>query len=147
MSTIRDQSDNDVSTLLDPSTEPPDWSILTESISYTSPPIADIRVAASQPPVNDAPLNRHSPTCGPLTPPIDLHLFQPYEGVQACLSTTASHDESTDVSTTFIGLVSEPANNPAYQSEHSFPFDTCSCIKASLPNGETFNMLLDTGAS
>ena len=34
-----------------------------------------------------------------------------------------------------------------YQPKHSFPFDTRSSVKASLPNGETFNILINTGAS
>ena len=84
---------------------------------------------------------------GSLTPPTDSHIFQPYEGVQARLSATTPHDKPTDVSTTFIGLISQPSGNTPYQPKHSFPFDTRSCVKASLPNGETFNILIDTGAS
>ena len=131
VNTIRDPGNSSNNTEPNPSTDTQDWSILTETISYSTPPTADIRVEVSQ----------------SLTPPTNTYLFQPYEGVQAPLSATASHDESTDVSTTFISLVSEPSGNPSYQPEHSFPFDTRSCAKASLPNGETFNMLLDTGAS
>ena len=134
-------------TNLDPSIDIPNWSILTKTISYSTPPMADIRVEVSQSQDNVASSDHDLPTCIPHTPPTNTHLFQPYEGVQAQLSATASHDESTDVSTTFISLVSEPSGIPSYQLEHSFPFDTRSCAKASLPNGETFNMLLDTGAS
>ena len=134
-------------TNLDPSIDTPDWLILTETISYSTPPTADIRVEVSQSQDNVASSDDDLPTCAPQTPPTNTHLFQPYEGVQARLSATASHDESTDISTTFIGLVSEPSGIPSYQPEHSFPFDTRSCAKASLPNGETFNMLLDMGAS
>ena len=44
-------------------------------------------------------------------------------------------------------LFLNPLESHLINREHSFPFDTRSCAKASLPNGETFNMLLDTGAS
>ena len=109
--------------------------------------MADIHVEVSQLQDNVASSDDDSPSHEPQTPPTNTHLFQPYEGVQACLSATASHNESTDISTTFIRLVSELPGNLPYQPEHSFPFDTRSCAKASLPNGETFNMFLDTGAS
>ena len=134
-------------TNLDPSIDTPNWSILTETISYSTPPTADICVEVSQSQDNVASSDDDSPTHEPQTPPINTHHFQPYEGVQAHLSATASHDESTDVSTTFIGLVSELPGTLSYQPEHSFPFDSRSCTKVSLPNGETFNMLLDTVAS
>ena len=111
-------------TNLDPSIDTPDWSILTETISYSTPPTADIHVEVSQSQDNVAPSDDDSPTCAPQTPPTNTHLFQPYEGVQAQLSAMASHDESTDVSTTFIGLVSELPGVPSYQPEPSFPFDT-----------------------
>ena len=145
--TIRDPVNSSNTTDLDPSADTPDWSILTKTISYSTSPMADIRVEVSQSQVNNASSGGTSSVCDPLTPPTDTHLFQPYEGVQARLSVTASHNESTDVSTTFIDLVSELPRNLSYQPEHSFPFDTRSCTKASLPNGETFNMLLDTGGS
>ena len=145
--TIRDPV-NTLNTMdLDPSTNTPYWSILTETISYSTPPTADISVEVSQSQDNDTSLGGRLFACESQTPPTDAHLFQPYEGVQVNLSATASHDESTDISTTFIGLVSELPGNLSYQPEHSFPFDTRSCTKASLPNGETFNMLLDIGAS
>ena len=75
------------------------------------------------------------------------HIYQPYEGVKAKLSVASSHDETTDVSTTFIGLVMEPNPIKSYTPEYSFPFDACSCMQASLPNGEKFNILIDTGVT
>ena len=84
----------------------------------------DIRVELDQSHPTSASSDADSSVVGLLTPPTDTHIFQPYEGVQACLSATASHDESTDVSTTFIGLISEPSGNTPYQPKHSFPFDT-----------------------
>ena len=86
--------------------------------------MADIRVEVNQSQDTVVSSDDDSPTCAPQTPPTNTHLFQPYEGVQARLSAMASHNESTDVSTTFIGLVSEPPGIPSYQPEHSFPFDT-----------------------
>ena len=141
------QDPMEYSTDPDPSLDPPDWLILTEIISYSTPPTEDIRVELNQSQLTTASSDADSSADGLQAPPTDMHIFQPYEGVWACLSATASHDESTDVSTTFIGLISEPSRNPPYHPKHLFPFDTLSCVKTSLPNGETFNILIDTGAS
>ena len=89
-------------TNLDPSIDTLDWSILTETISYSTPPTEDICVEVSQSQDNVASSDDDLPSHEPQTPPTNTHLFHPYEGVQAHLSATASHDESTDVSTTFI---------------------------------------------
>ena len=86
INTIRDPVNTSNNTQPDPPTDTPDWSILTETISYTTPPTADIHVEVSQSQVNDASLDGNSLACEPLTPPTDTHLFQPYEGVQARLS-------------------------------------------------------------
>ena len=131
----------------DPSPSPPDWSILSEIISYSTPPVDDIHVEVTHSLTTNTSPDADSSVDISQTSPTEAHIFQPYKGVQACISMTASHDESTDVSTTFIGLVSEQSSNPSYTPEHFFPFDTHSCVKASLPNGETFNILIDTGAS
>ena len=124
----------------------PDWSILSETISYSTPPVDDIQVETAHSQTTNTSPDADS-SVDSLQSPIEAHIFRPYKGVQAHLSMTASHDESTDVSTTFIGLISEQSSNPSYMPEHSFPFDTHSCVKASLPNGETFHILIDTGVS
>ena len=68
---------------LDPSIDTPNWLILTETISYSTPPMVDIHVEVSQSQDNVASSDDDSPTCEPQTPPTNTHLFQPYEGVQA----------------------------------------------------------------
>ena len=136
-----------VNTHLEPSFNPPEWSILSETISYSTPPMEDLQVDTVHSHSTETQVKNDSPISSPPTLPTDSPIYQPYEGVQACLSVTANHDETTDVSTTFIGLVTEQSEHPTYTPEHSFPFDTRSCVKASLPNGEKFNILIDTGAT
>ena len=78
INTMQDPVNRTNTTNLDPSIDTPDWSILTETISYSTPPTVDIRVEVSQSQDNVAPLDDDLPTCAPQTLPTNTHLFQPY---------------------------------------------------------------------
>ena len=92
----------------------------------------DIEIEPVQLPPSVETSTADSPTSQPC--PLDSmsHIYQPYKGVKAKLSVASSHDETTDVRTTFIGLVMEPNSTKSYTPEYSFPFDACSCTQASL---------------
>ena len=131
---------------------PPSWSILSEVVSYSPTLCTDLHVEAVQhnqvdgPDITDLPSGMES---GP--PPAnsttnELH-FCPYKGVRAELSTAAGQNELADISTTFIGLIKDDNDDSSYQPEQSFRFDVRSCTQGSLPNGEKFKILIDTGAS
>ena len=131
---------------------PPSWSILSEVVSYSPTLSPDLHVEAIQPGCGNGSEPRDLPAGTESVPPTpdqvsnELH-FRPYKGIRVELSTAVGHDENVDVSTTFIGLVQDDDNESQYQPEQSFRFDARSCTQGSLPNGEKFKILIDTGAS
>ena len=72
-------------------------------------------------------------------------MFQPFDRVEAKLTSSAMYDESTDISTTYIGAVKESGNSP-FKSDLEYSFDTQSFTTGTLPNGKEFRILIDTGA-
>ena len=48
INTTQDPGNRTTTTNLDPSIDTPDWSNLTETISYSTPPMVDFRVEVSQ---------------------------------------------------------------------------------------------------
>ena len=75
----------------------------------------------------------------------ELH-FCPYDGVTSVISSATKHDETADVSTTFLGPV-DVSEKSTFLPEYSFPFNPKSNTEGVLPNGEKFKILIDTGAT
>ena len=117
-----------------------DWSVLTETISYASPPLAPIHIH-HQEPMHIYPqeqINDFSETRDPF--------FTPYKGVRSVINESRTYDNRTDISTTFIGPKESPCSKK-YVQELSIPFDTCCTIEGSLTNGDKLQILFDTGAT
>ena len=62
------------------------------------------------------------------------------------MTLSATYDESTDISTTYIGAVKEDGNFP-FKSNLEYSFDTQSFTTGTLPNRKEFRILIDTGAT
>ena len=118
----------------------PDWSILSETISYHSCPSDKLEISPEEspdpPPIKDTP----SPDIG------DTPFFTPYEGVHCELHDPSRYDDLTDVSTTYLGPIEYDHNEPFFK-EATISIDPRCGDKATLPNGDRLNILFDTGAS
>ena len=82
-------------------------------------------------------------------PPPELNdnlKYQPFESIEAKLTSAATYDESTDISTTYIGAVKEENKSP-FQPDLEYSFNTQSFMTGTLPNGKEFRILIDTGAT
>ena len=139
-----------VDTPLSPS-ETPHWSILPEVVTYPASPSPGLEITPIQSESTDSsgPTNIETdspPLEGSVeTSQNELH-FCPYDGVTSVISSATKHDETADVSTTFLGPV-ETSEKSTFLPEYSFPFDPKSNTEGILPNGEKFKILIDTGAT
>ena len=144
--------EENVNTPLSPS-ETPQWSILSEIITYNPSSSPGLEIIPHQ---SESFKSSVDPTLDEDAPPPlseelpeeskhELH-FCPYDGVSAVISSAAEHDETSAVSTTFLGPVDIPETS-SFLPEYSFPFDPKSSTEGILPNGEKFRILIDTGAT
>ena len=129
--------------------EPPPvhWSIFTKEPSYPTYPVDELEIhpVISQSDQVDTPLGQRDSQATPQEPEPNL-LFQPFNSVEAKLTSSAMYDESTDISTTYIGAVKKDGN-PPFKPDLEYSFDTHSFTTGTLPNGKEFRILIDTGAT
>ena len=131
--------------------ETPQWSILSEVVTYPASPSQGLAIN----PIQSASADLSGPTNEESAPPPreelteanqnELH-FCPYDGITSVISSATKHDEMADVSTTFLGPIDVPEKS-SFLPEYSFPFDPKSTTEGILPNGEKFKILIDTGAT
>ena len=120
--------------------EQPDWSILSEVISYHSCPSDELDISPAK--SSSPPLVADEP---PPDSAGDSSFFVPYDGVHCKLHDPSTYNNLTDVSTTYLGPVEYNPNLP-FSKEASVSIDPCCLGKAALPTGEKLNVLFDTGA-
>ena len=134
---------------------PADWSVLTENISYKMHPetaSSGIQVADSAPDssIGGQPgflpflgYNERSP------PPVGTShpYFQPFDSVTASLTTCKTFDESTDISTTYLGPVAGDSRTSPFEIEKTINLDSKCAATVHLPNGKELYALVDTGAT
>ena len=90
--------------------ETPQWSILSEVVTYPASPSPGLEITPIQSESADSSGSTNIETDPPpLEGPVEtsqneLH-FCPYDGVTSVISSATKHDETADVSTTFLGPV------------------------------------------
>ena len=105
----------------------PDWSILSETISYHSCPSNELDISPAE--ALDPP-----PPQDPTTPdPEDAPFFTPYEGVHCELHDPSMYDDLSDVSTTYLGPIEYDQHKPFFK-EATVSIDPRCVGKATLPN-------------
>ena len=133
---------------IDPMTEdhaPSLWSIFTEQPTY--PTHSDngfnIRPMAHIVPHYELPLDEAESTD---TPSSENPLHQPFDSINAKITAASTYDETTDVSTTYIGPLRNDMKS-TYQFELEYNFDAQLFTTGILPDGKEFRILIDTGAT
>ena len=118
----------------------PDWSILSETISYHSCPSKEFDISPGEvlDPPSSPDLTTHDPG--------DAPFFTPYEGVHCKLHDPSMYDDLSDVSTTYLGPIEHDQHKPFFK-EATISLDLRCIGKATLPNEDRLNVLFDTGAS
>ena len=72
--------------------------------------------------------------------------FDKYEGVQSEISQVARFDESTDLSTTYLGKINQTRKS-VIRAEESFPISGQGYTVGKLSDKTDCSILIDTGAS
>ena len=117
----------------------PDWSILSETISYHFCPSNKLDISPAKALDPPPPQDQTTPDPG------DAPFFTPYEGVHCELQDPSMYDDLSDVSTTYLGSIEYDQHKPFFKATVSI--DPRCIGKATLPNGDRLNVLFDTGAS
>ena len=139
------QESNQLQAVAQPDT--PQWSILSDMISYHSSPSPLLEITPSD--VCPSSISfAHMSENGLIPPTINLEdsFYTPYEGVICQLKTPREYSDLTDIGTTYLGKRYYDPTLP-FQKEVSLPIDHHCVTVGTLPNGKKFKVLFDTGAT
>ena len=121
------------------------WSILTKQVTYKATASPSLTVTPLDKPQLGEPLPRIP--IGQTVSDENFSYFDRFEGITTTLSESVTHHGTSDVGVTYIRLAEEEGPDHGYVTEWEFSFNPQAYTRGFLPNGKSFHILINTGAT